>query len=97
MGWSWRNWLKQTFFGGKVRSLVRSRNRTRKNAARAVQLYMEALEERTVPAGVWTPLAHNASIQVGTMEVLPNGDVVGMDDTGNTPGWVELTPSALGS
>ena len=97
MGWSWRKWLERNFRGGRGESARRPVIRKRKQKSRPVQLYMETLEERTLLTGTWTQLSHNASISVGTMLLLPNGNVVAMDDGGNTPGWVELTPTAAGS
>ncbi len=59
---------------------------------------VEPLERRRLLSGTWTALANAAPGAVGTMELLPNGDVIApTDGDGAGDDWAILTPSSTGS
>ena len=59
---------------------------------------IEPLERRQLLSGTWTALANAAPGSVGTMELLPNGDVITpTDGDGAGNDWAILTPNAAGS
>lgn len=69
------------------------RRRDRISLARACQL--EALENRLLFTGTWTPLAHTAPDGAGTMDLLPDGSVIVAG--GGENDWLHLVPDSTGS
>jgi hypothetical protein len=67
---------------------------------RMVRLQVECLEERAVPAGTWTTLAHPVPMSDGaqTMMLLSDGTVMVHGGSGiASTAWYRLTPNSTGS
>ena len=74
--------------------------RRRQECARPVkiQLNLEVLEDRVVPTGTWTSLAHLAPSGTGTMMLLSDGrPMVQGPDNAAVKTWFALTPDSSGS
>jgi FKBP-type peptidyl-prolyl cis-trans isomerase 2 len=72
------------------------RSRVQRSVPRPARLHLENLEARLVPAGTFTPLTNLAPSGLGTMTLLPNGNVM-IQGGGVTNAFYQLKPDASGS
>src|SRR5208282_2380495 len=86
MNYAWRQWLWKALTVG---------NKPKRGPRRPI-LELEALELRTLPAGIWTQLTNLAPSTIGTMLLLPDGTVMAQGG-GITNTWFKLTPNSSGS
>ena len=79
-----------SFFGSIQQRLKTVRKHT--------SLCVELLESRELLSGTWTPLTNQPLTNIGTMELLSDGTVIGTNAAGSSsPAWFKLTPDASGS